>query len=80
MKTMPTLRQPELYNRAYVTIPKGEDDIFLIHEAGANIKDKLEKNGTDVARTRFSVLLEVTITRAPVSRAICTRAEPVSVS
>ncbi len=54
MKTMPTLRQPELYNRAYVTLLNGADDIFQIHEAGADIKVKLEKNGTDVVRTRFS--------------------------
>ncbi len=54
MKTMPTLREPELYNRAYVTLSEGEDDIFHIREMGATIKDKLEKNGVDVVRTRFS--------------------------
>ncbi len=55
MKTMPTLRQPDdLYNRAYVTLSEGVDDLDYIHEAGAEIKDKLERNGTDVIRTRFS--------------------------
>ncbi|MBE0672850.1 MAG: ABC transporter permease [Anaerolineales bacterium] len=55
MKTMPTLRQPDdLFNRAYVTLSKNVDDLNYIHEAGADIKDKLERNGTDVIRTRFS--------------------------
>ena len=55
MKTMPTLHQPEdLFNRAYVTLSEGVDDLDYIHEAGADIKDKLERNGTDVIRTRFS--------------------------
>lgn len=55
MKTMPTLRQPDdQFNRAYVTLSEGVDDLDHIHEAGAEIKDKLERNGTDVIRTRFS--------------------------
>jgi putative ABC transport system permease protein len=54
MKTMTTLREPELYNRAYVTLTEGVDNIFHIHEIGADVKDKLEKNGTDVIRSRFS--------------------------
>jgi putative ABC transport system permease protein len=55
MKTMPTLRQPDdLFNRAYITLSSGVDDSDYIHEAGADIKDKLERNGTDVVRTRFS--------------------------
>lgn len=55
MKTMPTLRQPDdLFNRAYVTLSEGVDDLDYIHEAGAEVKDKLERNGTDVIRTRFS--------------------------
>jgi putative ABC transport system permease protein len=44
MKTLSTLRQPELFNRAYVTVAEGRDDIAHI----------LEKNGTGVVRTRFS--------------------------
>jgi putative ABC transport system permease protein len=54
MKTLPTLRQPELFNRAYVTVAEKQDDIAHIREVGADLKDKLEKNGTTVARTRFS--------------------------
>ncbi len=55
LKTMPTLRQPDdLYNRAYITLSEGVDDLDHIHEASADIKDSLERNGTDVIRTRFS--------------------------
>ncbi|MCE9646143.1 MAG: ABC transporter permease [Chloroflexi bacterium] len=54
MKTMPTLRQPELFNRAYVIISEGQDDIARIREVGTELKDRLEKNGTSVIRTRFS--------------------------
>ncbi len=54
MKTLPTLRQPELFNRAYVTVAQGQDDISYIREVGADLKDRLERNGTSVARTRFS--------------------------
>ena len=54
MKTLPTLRQPELFNRTYATVSEGQDDISHIREVGVDLKDKLEKNGTAVARTRFS--------------------------
>jgi putative ABC transport system permease protein len=54
MKTLPTLRQPELFNRAYVTVAERQDDIFHVREIGTDVKDKLEKNGTTVTRTRFS--------------------------
>ncbi len=54
MKTLPTLHQPELFNRAYVTVAEGRDDLHYIREVGADLKDRLEKNGTAVSRTRFS--------------------------
>ena len=53
-KTLPTLRQPELFNRAYVTVARDQDNNGHIREVGAVLKDKLEKNGTTVIRTRFS--------------------------
>lgn len=53
-KTLPTLRQPDLYNRAFVTVSDGQDDIAHIREMGGTLKDKLEKNDTSVLRTRFS--------------------------
>jgi putative ABC transport system permease protein len=54
MKTLPNLRQPQLFNRAYVTVAADQDNISHIREVGADLKDKLEKNGTTVVRTRFS--------------------------
>ena len=55
MKTMPMLRQPEdLYNRSYITVSENVDDLEHIHTVGAYVKDKLEKNDTDVIRSRFS--------------------------
>jgi putative ABC transport system permease protein len=54
MKTLPTLRQPELFNRAYVTVAQSQDDLPYIRTVGGNLKDRLEKNGTTVSRTRFS--------------------------
>ncbi len=54
MKTLQTLRQPDLFNRAYVTVSGNQDDLQYIREVGADLKDKLEKNGTTVFRTRFS--------------------------
>jgi putative ABC transport system permease protein len=54
MSTMSTLRQPELYNRAYALVATGQDDMEHIRTVGANLKDKLEKNGYPVIRTRFS--------------------------
>jgi len=54
MKTLPTLRQPELYNRAFVTVAEGGEDIDHIREVGGDLTDKLEKNGVTVVRTRSS--------------------------
>jgi len=54
MKTLPTLRQPELFNRAYVTVAEGGEDIDHIREVGGDLKDKMEKNGMTVIRTRSS--------------------------
>jgi putative ABC transport system permease protein len=54
MSSLQYLRQPELYNRAYVTLETGGDDIHRIREAGADLKDRLEKSGARVIRTRFS--------------------------
>lgn len=54
MKTLPTLRQPELFNRAYVTVAEKQEDIFHIRSVGTDLKERLEKNNTVVLRTRFS--------------------------
>lgn len=54
IKTLQTLRQPELFNRALVTVSQGEDNLSYIREVGGDLKDKLEKNDNTVLRTRFS--------------------------
>lgn len=54
MKTLPTLRQPDTFNRAYVTVATDPDNLNHIREVGADLKDKLEKNGATVIRSRFS--------------------------
>ncbi|MBI5953208.1 MAG: FtsX-like permease family protein [Chloroflexi bacterium] len=54
MKTLPTLRQPELYNRAYVTVAEDGENINHIRDVGGDLKDKLEKNGVTVSRIRSS--------------------------
>jgi putative ABC transport system permease protein len=54
MDTLQTLRQPELFNRVYVTVSEGQDDLDHIREVGGVIKDKFERNDNLVFRTRFS--------------------------
>jgi len=54
MDTLPYLGQPRLYNRAYVTVSEGGDDSVHIRDVGGQLKDKIEKNGNTVARSRFS--------------------------
>jgi len=54
MSTLPTLRQPELYNRVYATVMTGQDDEKHISDVTAYVKDKLDRNGTIVFRTRTS--------------------------
>jgi putative ABC transport system permease protein len=54
MSTMTTLRQPELYDRVYAVVSTDQDNMTHIREVGAALKDKLEKNGFPVIRTRFS--------------------------
>jgi len=57
MSTLQFLQQPQLYNRAYVMTSVG-DDIFHVREVGASLKEKLDKNGTLVVRSRFSLTHE----------------------
>ena len=54
MTTLQYLQQPQLYNRIYATVSSGGDDLPHIREVGAELKDKLEKGGAYVVRTRFS--------------------------
>ncbi len=54
MKTLPTLNQPELFNRVYATVAGNQDDLAHIRAVGADLKDKIEKSDTVVTRTRYS--------------------------
>jgi putative ABC transport system permease protein len=54
MDTLPYLGQPKEYNRALALVSEGGDDIFHIREVGAQLKDKLDRNGSLVIRSRFS--------------------------
>ncbi|HNF94841.1 MAG TPA: ABC transporter permease, partial [Anaerolineales bacterium] len=54
MDTLETLQQPDLFNRAYLTVSESPNDLTYIRTLGADLKDKLEKNGNTVIRTRYS--------------------------
>jgi putative ABC transport system permease protein len=54
MSTLASLRQPQSFNRLYITVSSGQDDLPHIRETGAMLKDKIEKGGTTVIRSRFS--------------------------
>jgi len=54
MDTLQYLGHPKLFNRALVTVTGDGDDIAYIREVGGQLKDRLEKNGTTVVRSRFS--------------------------
>jgi len=58
MDTLQYMGQPKLFNRAYLTVSGDGDDIFHIREVGAVVKDKLEKGGSVILRTRFSLTHE----------------------
>lgn len=52
--TLQFFDQPQLFNRVYATVESGSDDLAYIRSVGADLQDKLERNGTIVIRTRFS--------------------------
>jgi putative ABC transport system permease protein len=54
MDTLQYLGQPKLYNRTYVRVTGNGDDMDHLHEVGATLKDKIEKGGTTVVRSRFA--------------------------
>ncbi len=54
MTTLPTLRQPQLYNRLYATVSSGQDDAAYIRDVAAELKDRLQRSGTAVSSTRTS--------------------------
>ena len=52
--TLQYLGQPKLYNRMLVTVAGDGDDPHYIREVGAVLKDKIEKSGGFVIRSRFA--------------------------
>ncbi len=52
--TLQYLKEPQEYNRAYITVAEGGDDLAHIRELGADLKTNLEKGGAYVIRSRFS--------------------------
>lgn len=54
METMQTLKQPEMFNRAFVTVTGDQNNNQYIRDVGSELKDKLEKSGLTVFRSRFS--------------------------
>jgi len=54
METLPYLGQPNRYNRAFVIVTGNGDDIDHVRQVAADLKDKIEKGDTLVARMRFS--------------------------
>lgn len=54
MDTLQTLKQPELFNRVFLTVSESPNDLTHIRTIGVDLKEKLEKNGNTVFRTRYS--------------------------
>ena len=54
METMQTLKQPEVFNRVFITVTGDQNDNQHIRDIGSDLKEKLEKNDLTVTRTRFS--------------------------
>ncbi len=52
--TLQYLHEPQDFNRIYATVSDGGDDILHIRDLGAGLKDRLEKGGAYVVRSRFS--------------------------
>jgi len=52
MDTLKFLAQPDNFNRMYVILAQNGDDPSYLNEMAANLKDKVEKNGVVVYRTR----------------------------
>ncbi|MCX6035936.1 MAG: FtsX-like permease family protein, partial [Chloroflexi bacterium] len=52
--TLSYLRQPDTFNRLYVTLANGQNDDQTLRQMTATIKDRVEKSGVTVFRTRSS--------------------------
>ena len=52
--TLSYLRQPDSFNRLYVTLSQGNNDTAILRQTSAEVRDKIEKNGVGVLRARSS--------------------------
>ena len=52
--TLTFLHQPDMFNRLYATLSDGQNDPQHLRQMTAEIRDKVEKNGVTVLRTRSS--------------------------
>lgn len=58
MDTLPTLGQPDEFNRIYATVETGQNDEDHIREVAADLSDRIEKSGKDVYRSRTALTNE----------------------
>ncbi|HAE57971.1 MAG TPA: hypothetical protein DCG54_00270 [Anaerolineae bacterium] len=58
MDTLLTLRQPNTFNRVYATVSENENDDAHIRMMAADLKDRIEKSGVSVARSRTALTNE----------------------
>ena len=49
------INEPEIYNRVYATVTENGNDKDYLRQATADVKDKLEKSGAAVLRTRVGL-------------------------
>jgi putative ABC transport system permease protein len=54
MSTLSNLRQPDSFNRLYITLSQGNNDTTYLRQISADVRDKIEKNGVVVLRARSS--------------------------
>ncbi len=54
MDTLPDLHQPQTFNRLYLTLNSGQDDMAHIREVLSTVKNKIERSGYYVGFTRQS--------------------------
>jgi putative ABC transport system permease protein len=52
--TLSYLHQPDVFTRLFATVSDGQNDLGHLRQMGASVKDKIEKNGVTVLRTRVT--------------------------
>ncbi|MDX9990526.1 MAG: FtsX-like permease family protein [Anaerolineales bacterium] len=58
MDSLRSLRQPDMFNRVYATVSENQNDGAHIRAVGADLKDRIEKSGETVARSRTALTNE----------------------